>query len=356
MRFYNGHHKYYCGIDLHTKTMYVCMLDQAGEVKYHRNLRTKRELLLETLASFHEDLVVMVECIYTWYWLADLCEDEAIPFVLGHALTIKAIHGAKTKNDRIDSLKLARLLRGGFIPMAYVYPRGMRSTRDLLRRRMHFVWKRAELLRHIQQTNQQYNLPKIGKTLKSKSNRVGVAEHVEAGSVRKSGEVDLKLIAGDDLIIRELEIAILRTAKGHDAITLQVLQTIPGLGDILSFVLLDEIHDIRRFPRVQDFVSYARLIRPTKTSAGKRTGTANGKIGNADLKWVFSEIVYLFVREAKHEVARYIQRLERKYGKDKAKGILTHRLGRTVYDMLKHKQVFDIKKFVNQESRKTETR
>ena len=204
------------------------------------------------------------------------------------------------------------------------------------------------MLRHIQQTNQQYNLPKIGKTLKYKSNRIGVEQHFEQESVRKSVEADLKLIAGYDTIIRDLEGFIIRTAKTHDATTLHLLRTIPGIGDILSLVLLYEIHDIGRFPGVQDFVSYSRLIRPTKTSGGKRSGTANGKIGNAYMKWAFSEIVWLFVREAKNDVHKYIQRMERKYGKDKAKGILAHRLGRAVYHMLKHKQVFDIKKFVNQ--------
>jgi hypothetical protein len=39
--------------------------------------------------------------MFAWYWLADLCERESIPFVLGHALAMKAIHGGKAKNDRI---------------------------------------------------------------------------------------------------------------------------------------------------------------------------------------------------------------------------------------------------------------
>jgi hypothetical protein len=98
---------------------------------------------------------------------------------------------------------------------------------------------------------------------------------------------------------------------------------------------------------VQDFTSYARLIRPKKTSAGKCYGSGNGRIGNSYLKWAFSEAVVLFLRETR-EVQPYIRRMERKYGKDKAKGIVAHRLGRTVYYMLKHTQVFDIKKFVNQ--------
>ena len=121
----------------------------------------------------------------------------------------------------------------------------------------------------------------------------------------------------------------------------------PFPGKILSLVIVYEIQDIKRFPKVQDFTSYARLIRPKKTSAGKCYGSGNGRIGNSYLKWAFSEAVVLFLRETR-EVQPYIRRMERKYGKDKAKGIVAHRLGRTVYYMLKNTQVFDIKKFVNQ--------
>jgi transposase len=111
-----------------------------------------------------------------------------------------------------------------------------------------------------------------------------------------------------------------RSAKAHNPTALQLLQTIPGIGKILSLVILYELHDITRFPRVQDFTSYSRLIRPKKTSAGKCYGTGNGRIDNSYLKWAFSEAVMLFVRETR-EVPPYIRRLERKYGKDKAKGI-----------------------------------
>ena len=129
--------------------------------------------MLRILEPFLPDIVITVECIFTWYWIADLCHEENIPFVLGHALYMKAIHGAKTKNDKIDSHKIAVLLRGGMIPMAYVYPAEMRSTRDLLRRRMHFMYKRSELLSHIQNTRNQYNLPEFDKMhlQKKKSSR-----------------------------------------------------------------------------------------------------------------------------------------------------------------------------------------
>lgn len=150
MRFYTNQHKFYCGIDLHTNKMYVCILNRDGDIVLHRNMRTRPEIFLQAIKPFREDLVVSAECMFTWYWLADLCEDENIPFVLGHALYMRAIHGGKSKNDKIDSLKIAALLRGGLIPQAYTYPRKMRATRDLMRRRNHFMRKRAELFAHIQ--------------------------------------------------------------------------------------------------------------------------------------------------------------------------------------------------------------
>ncbi len=124
--------------------MYICVLDAAGEVLFHRNGPTTPKHFLRVIAPYREDIVVAVECMFTWYWLADLCAQEGIPFVLGHALYMKAIHGGKAKNDKIDSHKIAVLLRGGMIPMAYVYLPEMRAARDLLRRRCHFTQKRAE--------------------------------------------------------------------------------------------------------------------------------------------------------------------------------------------------------------------
>ncbi len=68
---------------------------------------------------------------------------------------MKAIHGGKAKNDKIDSYKIASLLRGGNFPLAYTYPQTMRSTRDLLRRRTKLVRHGAQLKAHTVNTNSQ---------------------------------------------------------------------------------------------------------------------------------------------------------------------------------------------------------
>jgi transposase len=296
MRCYTKQHQFYCGIDLHARTMSLCVLHQDGAILVHRNMPAGPEPFLKAVAPYRTALVVCVACIVTWYWLADLCAREGIPFVLGHALSMKAIHGGKAKNDKIAAQKIAVLLRGGMLPQAYVSPAAMRATRDLLRRRIHLMRKRAELLTHVQQTNSQYNLPDIGKKIAYKTNRAGVAERFADPAVQKSVEVDLALLDYDDQLLRDLELAIVKTAKQHEANTLYLLQTVPGIGKILRLVLLYEIHDIARFPRVQDFVSSCRLVKCAKESAGKRSGTSGTKIGNASLQWAFSEAAVLFLR------------------------------------------------------------
>jgi transposase len=346
MRFYTKQHPFYCGIDLHARSMYVCILSQDGEVVLHRNMPASPDTLLKAIAPYRDNIVIAVECIFTWYWLADLCAQEGLPFVLGHALYMKAIHGGKAKNDKIDSQKIAVLLRGGMLPQAYVYPAEMRATRDLLRRRLHLTRKRAELLAHIQNTNSQYNLPEIGKKLAYKANRDGVVERFSDPAVQKSVEVDLALIGYYDQLLSDVELTIVQTAKQHDAHTLYRLQSVPGIGKILSLVLLYEIHDIRRFPRVQDFVSYCRLVKCAQESAGKRYGTSGAKIGNAYLKWAFSEAAVLFLRN--NPVGqKYLTRLEKKHGKGKALTVLAHKLARAVYYILRRDTVFDMDKFLH---------
>jgi transposase len=345
MRFYTQQHPFYCGIDLHARTMYLCILDQAGETLLHRNMPATPEALLKAITPYRDQIVLAAACMFTWYWLADLCADHGIPFVLGHALYMKAIHGGKAKNDKIDAHKIAVLLRGGMLPQAYVYPAEMRATRDLLRRRMHLARKRGALLAHVQNTNSQYNLPAIGKKIAYKANRDGVAERFADPAVQKSIEVDLALITYYDELLRDVELTIVKTAKHHDAQTLYLLQTVPGIGKILSLVLLYEIHDIERFPRVQDFASYCRLVKCAKESAGKRSGTSGSKIGNAHLKWAFSEAAVLFLRD-NPAAQKFLARLEHKHSKGKALTILAHKLARAVYYMLKRQTAFDLATFL----------
>src|SRR3982751_2569968 len=103
---YGRQHRFYCGVDLHARTMFTHVLDHKGKTVFEQDLPAEPTAFLKAIEPYRKDLVV--GC-----WLAALCEDEGIPFALGHALAMKHIHGGKSKSDRIDAGKLAALLRGG---------------------------------------------------------------------------------------------------------------------------------------------------------------------------------------------------------------------------------------------------
>ena len=118
MRLDHTQHPFSCGIDLPARTLYVCLLDQRGALLVHRHRKPTPEAFLNVMAPSRQGSVVAVAWLCTWYWRADLCAKDAIPCVLGHALSLKAIHGGKAKNDPIDSQNLALLRRGGLLPQA----------------------------------------------------------------------------------------------------------------------------------------------------------------------------------------------------------------------------------------------
>jgi transposase len=356
MRFYTGQHRFYCGVDLHARTMHVCVLDHAGTVVFDRSLACRPETFLHALAPFRDGLVVGAECMFAWYWLADLCVDQEIAFVLGHALYMKAIHGGKAKNDRIDAGKIARLLRGGTFPLAYAYPKGMRETRDLLRRRTYLVRKRAELMTHLQILNSQYNLAPFPKKLSFAANRAAmdIAQRFADPSVQHSAAADLAIIDALDGQIGTLELYLTRTAKVDDVQTFHRLQTIPGVGKTLALILLYEMHDVQRFDHVGQFLSYARLVRCAHESAGKQKGTGGKKIGNAHLRWAFGEAACLFLRGSER-AKKWKQKQQAQRGEAKALAILAARLGRAVYHMLRKGEAFDEQRFWQGGTRPTRT-
>lgn len=340
---------YYCGIDLHARSMYVCIMDRTGNVLFHRELRNEFSLLLAALEPYRPQVVIGVESTFNWYWLADGCHQAGIPFYLGHALYMKAIHGAKKKNDRIDSKVITDLLRGNLFPLAYPYPQQMRATRDLLRRRHRYVALRAEAYTHIQNTFSQHAVLELAATeVKKKSTRRTIPQRLPQPDLSLTVDCDLEVIETLDALIAQLDKHIWQQAKDHDRNAREILTTTPGVGEMLALTILYEIHTIQRFPTPQCLASYARLVKVERTSDGKPVagGHGNNKIGNPHLRWAFGEILVHAPRQSE-PIRKTYERLHAKHGPAKAKSILAHKFAVAIYYMLKNGQAFDEKRFVN---------
>jgi transposase len=181
--------------------------------------------------------------------------------------------------------------------------------------------------------------------LLTRKNREAAAARFTPPTVRRNVEADLPLCAAYDDLIGDLEKTVERHARDEEPQKLFLRQTLRGVGRILGLTILYEIHSIDRFPRVQDFNSYCRLVKASRSSDGKPLGTSGAKIGNAHLKWAFSEAAVCFLHRNPRG-RQYQKRLERRHGKGKALSILAARLGRATYFMLKQNNAFDMDRFL----------
>jgi transposase len=257
---------------------------------------------------------------------------------------MRTIHGLKAKNDRLDSWKIAQLLRSGHFPLAYVYPKALRATRDLLRRRLYFTRFRAELLSHLRMSEAQYNLEPQRQRFDRAANREKLVERFPAGSARSSIGANCRLLDSLDELVDDLERELVRSAKADDLAYFYRLRSVPGIGEILALTIFYEVPDFARFDTVQQFASYARLVAPRSESAGKLAGSQGRKQGNVFLKWAFSEAAVLLLR-GNPRAQKLHGRLVARYGKAKALSVLAHKVGRAVFFMQKRRQPFDAERF-----------
>jgi transposase len=115
---------------------------------------------------------------------------------------------------------------------------------------------------------------------------------------------------------------------------------------MLALVIRYEIQDIARFPRVQDFVSYCRVVKCAKESNGKRLGPSGKKIGNVHLRWALAEAAILCLRH-NQPGKEYFTKLEHTHGNAKALTVLGHKLARAVYYLLTREPPFDLHRVVS---------
>jgi len=349
MKYYTSTTEFNCGIDLHARQMYVCVMDRQGKKLVHTNvLNNDFKYFLKLVEPYKHDLTVCCECMFGWYWLADACQAAGLTFVLAHALYVHLIHGGKNKNDRVDSEKLTHLLRSNLIPQSYVYPADKRPLRALLRQRIFYVWRRSELLARIYSHQLAHKRTPAKQTRRVRDSWEEQLLAAEDNPLRQIAlKNDLAMIRHFDHQIFQLEEQLQRQTKQVACREYALLQTVPGIGETLGLIILYEVGDINRFPTVKDFLSYCRLVKGTVASAGKIKGLRGAKLGNPYLRWAFGEAAVIAKRDH-FRIRPLAQRLEAQMGgnKIKANTVVAIKLARAVYFMLKKKTVFDPERLI----------
>ena len=234
--------RFYAGVDLHARSLFLCVLDRDGQEPLRpQPARRPRSPSSKPCSPSATASSSAASACTAGTGSPTPAATHDIPFALGHAWAMKAVHGSKTKCDRHDAEAIARLLRGGNFPLAYAYPKERRGLRDLLRARLRLVRQRAELYGHVHTARRQANLPPVSSDVKYKSKRGGVTADIADPFVRRRVETHLALLEPLDTTIRRLEAEIEEAAKEHYPTELAVLQSTPGVGAVLSLTILLEI-------------------------------------------------------------------------------------------------------------------
>jgi transposase len=329
----------YAGIDLHSSNNYLGIIDDNDKRLYGRRIPNDLNRVLLALEPFRDQLeAVVVESTYNWYWLVDGLQDHGYNVHLANPSAIKQYEGLKHTDDKWDSFWLAHMYRLNILPQGYIYPKEHRPIRDLLRRRLLFVRHRTAHILSVQSMvtrNLGYKMSnKDIKKLKAKD-----AEALfDSSNLAFMAKNSIAAIEFLKKIIKEIEKQIKSQVKLRKEFVL--LQTIPGVGDILALTIMLEVGDINRFASVGNYASYCRCVKSQRLSDGKKKGENNKKNGNKYLAWAYVE--------AAHFAKRYIPKAQRFYQQKLAKAngavatkALANKLARASYFIMRDQVPFD---------------
>jgi len=336
----------YVGIDLHSSSSYIGILNEEAKRIMGRRVCNERESILMTLSPYKTEVAgVVVESTYNWYWLVDALMEEGYRVHLANPAAIQQYQGIKYLNDRHDAFWLAEMLRLAILPEGYIYPRESRGVRDLLRQRGRLVSKKTSLKLMLQNITSNQN----GRMLSN--NRIDQMTGEEMEKVFQEEEWrmnGMSLFSTIEFISKEIEKIesyVLKRMKEEWAY--QGLQTVPGIGKILGLTIALETGPIERFPSAGQYASYSRCVPSAYWSNEKKKGSGNQKNGNKYLSWAFAEAGHFCIRYCE-EAKRYYQRKTAQTNIPSAYRAISNKLSKACYHIMKDGREFDVRRlFMN---------
>lgn len=335
--------KLYAGIDLHSNNNYLAIIDDQDKRICQKRLPNAPDVILAELASYRENIAgIAVESTFNWYWLVDVLMDNGYSVHLANPAAIQKYNGLKYSDDRHDAFWLAHLLRLGILAQGYIYPKEERPIRDLLRKRGHLVQLRTSLINSLQGIiSRNCGCRLSGNEIKrTKENHVAPLL-AEQSDLALSGEVSKNAIDYLSQQIDKIEKVVLSRANLRSQF--QALQTIPGLGKILSLTIMLETGAVERFSKVGNFASYCRKVPSKWTSNDLKKGHGNSKNGNKYLAWAFSEAAE-FARRYDDAAKAFFNRKASRTNRMIAHSALAHKLARAAYFIMRDGVPFDHQK------------
>ena len=329
----------YAGMDLHSSNTYVGIMDDKFKRVFKKRLKNDLSLILASLEPFRDELKgIVVESTYNWYWLVDGLMDEGYSDIhLANPCAIKQYEGLKYRDDQHDAFWLAHLLVLGILSEGYIYPKEGRPVRDLLRKRSFLVRQCTSHIHSVRCMIERHTSKRLSAREIKKLEVTDLEIFFQDEHLILSAGANVAAIAFLTHHITRIQKAVKKQAKLREPFKL--LRTVPGIGDILALTIMLEVGDIRRFPKVGDFASYARCVPTERISNEKSKGKGNRKNGNRYLNWAFVEASNL-ARRHSEKFRRYYQRKVAKTNNIVATKAICNKLARVCYYIMRDQVPF----------------
>lgn len=327
----------YIGIDLHKAKSFVTRLNGRGRVLEQVELPHATGALQQYLERIPPDTRIAVEATGNWMWLYELIEERHPDLVLAHPLKTKAIASARIKTDKIDATTLAHLLRADLVPPAYIPPRAVRDTREILRYRASLVRLRVQVKNKIAAILGKTGVRPPTKTAFGVKSRRFLATVPVRPCYRVELDGYLRLLESLTAEIRTVTQQVDAQAQADPQA--QLLCTMPGIGAYSALLILSEIGDVHRFPDSRHLCSYAGLVPSVHASGGKTRLGRLTRQGSSWLRWILIELSVHAISGAP-QFRRLYYRVAKKHGRNTGRVAVARAMLKTIYAMLKYQAVF----------------
>lgn len=327
----------YIGIDLHSQSSYITRMNEKGKILEQLNLHNDPDTLRGYFSRQRADTRIAVEATGNWMYLYELIEERFPDLALAHPQKTKAIASARIKTDKIDSGILAHLLRTDLLPCAYLPPREVRDTREILRYRACLVSLRTSVKNRISATLSKIGVRTPTKSAFTQKSRRFLTDLAVRSCYRLELDGYLRLLGHLDEEIKQVTLTIERMVKLDSQA--QLLITMPGIGAYSALLILSEIGDIQRFPDSRRLCSYAGLVPSVYASGGKTRLGRLTKQGSKWLRWILVELSVHAINGAPQFRSLYY-RVSKKHGRNTARVAVARAMLKAIYAMLKKGEVF----------------
>ena len=302
---------YYVGLDVHKKTISYCMKESDGTIVDEGTLRATRRAVLSWAQSMNVPWMGAMEATMFTGWVYDTLVPYAEDLQVGHSFMLRAIVASKKKSDRVDARKLADLLRCDLFPACYMAPQELRDLRRVLRYRNLLVQEATRMKNKAAGLLMEVGAEYDKERLHGKRYFGALLDRLDY--VPPSVVELLKLTRSALQVFQATQRRLIEALMNHPELRqrVQLLMTIPGIGEVTALTWVLEIAEPHRFSSRKKAVSYCGLCSAQNESAGKAKRGPLSKQRNKHLQTVLIEAAKLAPRWNPQLAAVYEQERSR---------------------------------------------